>query len=328
MKTIFCWSVFLIVPTFGVKSQVLDQSNVFPENGTYSYNFLGCENVPWTTFDSTGTGLTWDVTGFEWFTVTGFSFTVEDAAESAYIDSVPGANGYIRETQEEVLIHRYFRVDSDGLRDLGSIIEGLQMEPALYAVCPDLLLNLPAEMGDLTVPPLDECGLFGQEYQELKLLATGQLITPAGVINDVVLFRQSVAMNGEISEKGEQGLVWSHSYQWFATGNLIYPLLTISFNGQSFDWAFISLPGNANGIGESGPEMLQIYPNPTSDRIVIEQHGGIPLGSARIVSPQGALVRELPRVGTNRLEEEIGDLSPGVYMIQTEAGYSRRFLKL
>ena len=330
MKTLFYWSIVLLVPVFGAHAQVLDQSNVFPEIGEYSYDFVSSEIVPWTTVDTVGTDVIWDVTDFEWMTDASFSYVVEDAAESPFIDMVPGANRYIREDYETASLHRYFRVDANALSELAGVIEIPDSDPMDYPSCPELMLNLPAEFGDLTVPSLDNCDLFGQGYIERRVLATGQLITPAGVFGDVVLVRQTIAVEDVIGEKGEFGLVWTNNYQWFAQGNLIYPLLTVSYNSTSqfFQGAYMQLPDISNGIAELGSEALEIYPNPSSDRLVVTHRGGQPFGAARIVSPQGVLVRELPRANTTRLEVEIGDLSPGVYMIQTETGGSRRFLKL
>ena len=77
------------------------------------------------------------------------------------------------------------------------------------------------------------------------------------------------------------------------------------------------------GIGETAPLALQMMPNPTRDRFLIQQLQNS--GEARIYTLDGRLVKSF--TATEGLTVDISDLAPGMYLLHID-GQTLKMMKL
>ena len=77
------------------------------------------------------------------------------------------------------------------------------------------------------------------------------------------------------------------------------------------------------GIGETAPSALQLMPNPSRDRFVIQHLQNS--GEARIYTLDGRLVKSF--TATEGLTVDISDLAPGMYLLHID-GQTLKMMKL
>jgi hypothetical protein len=106
------------------------------------------------------------------------------------------------------------------------------------------------------------------------------------------------------------------------------------FSGETEDFAIVFLPkgGFAAGVprvdeGLAGAD-VQLFPNPTTDRVKLRIQAGRALGDVdvKVRSVTGAVVQELrySAVGQNLSEEvELRGAAPGVYVVEVRSGGER-----
>jgi hypothetical protein len=314
-----------------LRAQTLNQNNVAPENGIYNVLAGQTSEVPWTSLDSAGTAVQWDITDFIWEYTEIVQYEVADAATSPYIDEFPDANVYIMDFMGgPPTLHRYLRVEENGLEDLGLAADIPDLGLFVEDTCPALLLGLPAEAGTTTYPEILDCPFTFALHSERKVLAFGELITSTGTMTDVVLIRRSVAYEDWLGGKGKAGEVyWDHVYEWYKVGNLVYPVLSVGYNplSNTFEYASALLPTTTDGLVEQSVPVLSLFPNPANSMVTLYREDGRPLGEVSIYCADGRLIRR-EEVRASRTLVDVQGLAPGLYHAAcTGFGAHLRFVK-
>jgi hypothetical protein len=296
-------------------AQTISSSDIVPPNGTYTVTH-GFVNASPTSLDSSGTNAFWSFSSSDLENAVPLSITVANASTSPYFGQAPNANAYALIGELDNGIHRYWRVTSSVFEDLLEVQVALEIENFIPA-CPRLFLNLPSSVGSVVQPTLEGC-TPGVQNTQRKVLALGTLQTPFGTYTQVYLIRTSRC--GDDPFGG--GTLCTHTYEWFKQGDLLVPLMSLSYAEGLGGWVggLFYLPPSTTGIGEQGDTSgFMIHPNPASDGITLQRADGNALGLVSIHSADGRSVRS-ELFGIHRTSMDVKDLKPGVYLVSCQRG--------
>jgi len=296
-------------------AQTISSSDIAPANGTYTVTH-GFVNASPTSLDSSGTNAFWSFSGNDLQSEGPLSITVANASASPYFGQAPTANAYALIGEAQNGSHRYWRVTSNVFEDLLEVQVALESEIFIPG-CPRLFLNLPSSVGSVVQPTLEGCTPDVLSTQR-KVLALGTLQTPFGTYTQVYLIRTSRC--GDDPFAG--GTFCRHEYGWFKQGNLLVPLMFMSYAEAFGGWlgGLFYFPPVTTSIGEHGiSSVLTLHPNPASEGITLQRADGSPLGMVSIHSADGRTVRT-DLLGTDRKWMDVHDLSPGVYSVTCNGG--------
>lgn len=87
------------------------------------------------------------------------------------------------------------------------------------------------------------------------------------------------------------------------------------------------LMGYFTGVDELEPNTLRLFPNPAAEQVTIQDRMNAPLGSLRIISSDGRVVRTIPATNHTLLTVDVSDLSPGFYSIVSDRQQRLSFIK-
>lgn len=113
---------------------------------------------------------------------------------------------------------------------------------------------------------------------------------------------------------------------WTENGEVVSEEPSFSFTLTDHHY-FIAHLINVTGIGENAQQMVNIYPNPVNDKLIIEANEAI--SNVEIYNLTGALVIS-QECNSEKVEMEVGELLSGVYFIRmttANATETRRFVK-
>ncbi len=146
-----------------------------------------------------------------------------------------------------------------------------------------------------------------------------------------------------LSERGDTIIVTNEfeAYQWFHNGDSIpdatnpayriimsgnyYVQVTDAFGctGRSYTFEFVP-----EGVGETGFGLMDVFPNPTSDKIRIDFGESIKQVSLKVFSPLGRLIHTQQLNGIRYFDHELPETN-GIYLIQLlSADGKKRTLKV
>lgn len=113
---------------------------------------------------------------------------------------------------------------------------------------------------------------------------------------------------------------------WTENGEVVSEEPSFSFTLTDHHY-FIAHLIDVTGIGENAQQMVNIYPNPVNDKLIIEANEAI--SNVEIYNLTGALVIS-QECNSEKVEMEVGELLSGVYFIRmttANATETRRFVK-
>ncbi|MBL7963506.1 MAG: T9SS type A sorting domain-containing protein [Flavobacteriales bacterium] len=73
--------------------------------------------------------------------------------------------------------------------------------------------------------------------------------------------------------------------------------------------------GDFTGVVELERSNIDLYPNPTTDRITVQSRDGGPLGEVRILSADGRIAKQISVPQQDRLDVDLTDLPAGLYTL-------------
>lgn len=85
--------------------------------------------------------------------------------------------------------------------------------------------------------------------------------------------------------------------------------------------------GDFTGMEEREQNTLSLFPNPAEGQVTIQDRMNAPLGSLRIISSDGRVVRTIPATNHTMLTVDVSDLSPGLYSIVSDKQQRLSFIK-
>jgi len=300
-------------------AQTFTAADAVPPNGTFEFSRYFADASLWSGVDTIGPGLIWNMSGLDWEADDPFTLTVMPAADSEFASLAPEATSCLLESMPgDIDLHWFYRNASDILEGIGivGVIPGIATE--LETTCPRLLLNYPATLGSLINSGVVGCDFtLGVESVERKVLGTGMLVLPFGVLPNMVLIRTSICEEDVLNPKGND-IVCTHRYEWFAPGNLLRPWLTVFTYNEEWNSAYLEVPSALLGVNEYGSAAsIALSPNPAYDRVQITNLHGLPLGEVNVFAADGRVVYSEAKAQSDHLVLHVQHLAPGLYTLRS-----------
>ncbi len=85
--------------------------------------------------------------------------------------------------------------------------------------------------------------------------------------------------------------------------------------------------GDFSSVQEWAQSTLSLFPNPAAGQVTIQDRINAPLGSLRIISSDGRVVRTIPSTNHTQLTVDVTDLAPGLYSIVSDRQQRLSFIK-
>ena len=303
--------------TASLAAQTFTAADAVPPNGTFEFSRFVADASELSGVDTGGARLTWNMSGLTWETDAPFTLTVMPAADSDVASLAPEATICLLESMPgDIDLHWFYRNASDILEGIGivGVIPGIT--PELETTCPRLLLNYPATLGSVINSGVIGCDFtIGVESVERKVLATGTLVLPFGTLPNMVLIRTSIC---EVDPFGKGEIICTARYEWFASGNLLRPWLTVFMVNGEWITAYLEVPSAFLSVLEHTiAASLAISPNPSFDLVQINNVNGLPLGEVSMHAADGRVVLSNGPSLADRLQLDVRHLAPGLYTVRS-----------
>jgi hypothetical protein len=85
--------------------------------------------------------------------------------------------------------------------------------------------------------------------------------------------------------------------------------------------------GDFTGVEELERSTLSLFPNPATEQVTIQSRLNEPMGSLRIISSEGKVVRMVRANNGSTMTIDVSDLAPGLYRIVSETLQRATFIK-
>ncbi|MBL7982380.1 MAG: T9SS type A sorting domain-containing protein [Flavobacteriales bacterium] len=293
------------------QAQTITQANAVPPFGPLLGDRYYAEDVPWNLLDTVGSDLLWDLSGLS-FTPDGMvDLNLLEVANSSYAFSVPDASIVLEEIVGEFTYLRFYNNLPGSLELIATGISDPD-NTDIWDACPTLQMTYPGVLGTTVSPSLAGCDLELVDY-ERRILATGSIATSFGNIGNVVLIRTRRCETYE--DDGQWFTDCYNSYEWFQTGNILVPVISVDLSeGNAF--VVLDVLEGTTGVDEQATPDLLLAPNPAREQVTIQHRHGLPVERVSVYAADGRLVQAPGVAVGNRLLIDVQALTPGVYVLQ------------
>jgi len=177
-----------------------------------------------------------------------------------------------------------------------------------------------AESGDFTVKGTNSCG--SGTSATLSIEVKNKPVTPIITQNENVLLSDALVGNQWYDTNGK--IINATDQNYIITANGKYYLIVTQSGCSSDTSNFIHV--NITGLETREREILNVYPNPTSDILVIEINGNEERINFKILNSNGQTIFEDCVIDKYILQTN--SFSPGIYIIKFEQGDVFEFRKI
>ncbi|MBN1950969.1 MAG: T9SS type A sorting domain-containing protein [Bacteroidales bacterium] len=315
----FSWSVILAQPSLSFNAHHLKSG----EDNSMSY----CEYVQ---PGQAGEAIVWDFSGLSF--VKSFTGQVNDASATDFGVDFPGTTTHLQEFDS----HFFFNVRDNRIEQYG-YTSGDGRIQTRYDI-PFVKMKFPFSYGENFSGNFSGASYYlGEERARvsgdylIEADAWGQLILPGNVSYDNTLrIRTEKAYISESGNRQEE--VRITTYRWYNEAHR-YPLLVLtSYTVSNGEKSAVSYQAayNNNAVKNIAPlalESIQLYPNPTSDHLVLE-YDVIAAGTVHfsIIDYSGRILRQFSQevkfAGSQQkyLDQHIRGLKPSTYILRIQNG--------
>jgi len=313
---------------------VFTPANAIPAFGQYACTATNHDTQPSIPIDTNATSGVWDFSAADiadpWDRPPA---TILPASSTPFHAEFPEADVCRVDHHDWGELYTYHRNGPDTLKYLGEVVSFTGSGVADYTsvACRSFQFVYPAAIGSVHQEDVTDCqGNYNGLPQtwRRRILATGTFISSVLTVENAILVMDHLDVFNELFEP-PLPLRATH-YSWYRQGDALHPFARW-YPTNDLNILYLDILTTAVGIEETGVAMrLNVYPNPTTDRITLQNRDGQALGEVRIHAADGRLVREVGMNATDMITLDVQDLPAGVYTIVMTTNGQRtatRFVK-
>lgn len=300
---------------------VFTPGNAIPAFGQYEFTGRNRDTQPAAPIDTNATTGVWDFSATTFPGFSSYEVSIMPAASTAHWGEYPTADICRVNHYAWGDYYSYYRNGPDTLSYLGeaTVLTG---DPEVYLApaCRTAPFLYPATVGDVHTEDVTDCqgpinGLPSSWRR--KILATGTFLSSVLTVEDAILVMDHLDNFNEQTTPPTPLRVTR--FLWFRPGNAIDPVATW-YPYDEINQLFINILSPVTGIAENGNDQLvQLFPNPTTDRITLQSRDGKPLGEVSVHTADGRVVLSSGRSLTDRMQLDVQHLAPGPYTVRSMA---------
>jgi hypothetical protein len=330
MKNSFLFFILFLFVNVSFSQPVLNFENSAPQIGDTFRYFYPSQNSLIALPGNSGADVTWNFSSLEiptWSQEDPSIFAYVNPSEIASSNNFPNSNLAKRSVGSSSQFW-FYNANSDSLSYLGDIF----MSSVRFYHDPEIKIKYPFtfqnSFSDSLRSNYTQNGVSYKREGKVTVTADafGTLILPDTTINDVIRIKVEESM--QISSGNTSNNFNSLYYYWYKPGIRDY-ILYYSFSTSGGFAYLLKTSGIVSSVDQTFNKnnSLHIYPNPATDKVLVETATWQNNSKIRILNFNGQLIKEQSPCELITTMD-VSDLPNGMYFIETENNQQRQIKKL